>query len=213
MKPAKGTPEYEAFLAHRRAYMRARRAAMSPEKRERLRAASRAWHENNREAALARMKQWRLESPGAAAKSSREWRELNPGRQAELNRAWKEANAEHYAAYVADRREEKNAKNREWQRNNKELLRVHAATRRARKLFAGGKYTRDDIAALLRLQRRRCAVCRERLDAAYEVDHIKPLARGGDNGRLNLQLLCPLCNRTKGAKDPIAFMQSRGFLL
>ena len=42
---------------------------------------------------------------------------------------------------------------------------------------------------------------------------IKPLARGGTNQRTNLQLLCPPCNLSKSAKDPIDFMQSRGFLL
>lgn len=41
----------------------------------------------------------------------------------------------------------------------------------------------------------------------------KPLARGGTNQRTNLQLLCPPCNLSKSAKDPIDFMQSRGFLL
>jgi hypothetical protein len=30
---------------------------------------------------------------------------------------------------------------------------------------------------------------------------------------LNVQLLCPPCNLKKHAKDPIQFMQERGFLL
>jgi len=36
---------------------------------------------------------------------------------------------------------------------------------------------------------------------------------GGANDRANLQLLCGSCNKSKHAKDPIDFMQSRGFLL
>jgi 5-methylcytosine-specific restriction endonuclease McrA len=61
-------------------------------------------------------------------------------------------------------------------------------------------------------QKGKCAVCRDTL-AARHVDHIIPLARGGFHERSNLQLLCQPCNSRKSAKDPIRFMQERGFLL
>lgn len=35
-----------------------------------------------------------------------------------------------------------------------------------------------------------------------EVDHIKPVSRGGTNNRENLQCLCATCNARKGAKWP-----------
>ena len=67
---------------------------------------------------------------------------------------------------------------------------------------------------LMHAQRGKCAVCKTSIAGApYHLDHIKPLARGGTNQRTNLQLLCPPCNLSKSAKDPIDFMQSRGFLL
>jgi 5-methylcytosine-specific restriction endonuclease McrA len=40
-----------------------------------------------------------------------------------------------------------------------------------------------------------------------------PLARGGSNDRLNLQCLCPQCNLSKNAKDPIAWAREQGRLL
>jgi 5-methylcytosine-specific restriction endonuclease McrA len=47
----------------------------------------------------------------------------------------------------------------------------------------------------------------------YHLDHIIPLARGGKNEDRNMQVTCPTCNRQKHSKDPIEFMQSRGYLL
>jgi 5-methylcytosine-specific restriction endonuclease McrA len=51
------------------------------------------------------------------------------------------------------------------------------------------------------------------LEGGYHLDHIVSLKRGGDNVDSNMQLLTKRCNQNKSAKDPIAFMQSRGFLL
>ena len=65
---------------------------------------------------------------------------------------------------------------------------------------------------LLVLQRGKCAACAEKM-ATYHRDHIVPLALGGLNVDTNIQLLCPPCNMSKGAKPPVEFMQSRGFLL
>ena len=62
-------------------------------------------------------------------------------------------------------------------------------------------------------QKWRCAVCRCSIKFKFHVDHITPIAKGGEHAPLNIQLLCPTCNMRKSAKDPIAFMQSKGFLL
>lgn len=75
------------------------------------------------------------------------------------------------------------------------------------------KVTIERIQSLLLLQKCKCAVCHESLKARYHVDHIMPLALGGDNSPENLQLLCPTCNCSKGARDPVEFMQKNGRLL
>lgn len=58
--------------------------------------------------------------------------------------------------------------------------------------------------------RERCAYCqtREALTASiFEIDHIMPLAVGGETQFANLCLACPACNRYKGihqqALDPL----------
>jgi 5-methylcytosine-specific restriction endonuclease McrA len=47
----------------------------------------------------------------------------------------------------------------------------------------------------------RCKRCRRIFDLdILEVDHIHPQSRGGKDNPSNLQLLCPPCNKKKGAK-------------
>jgi 5-methylcytosine-specific restriction endonuclease McrA len=47
----------------------------------------------------------------------------------------------------------------------------------------------------------------------YHKDHVVPLALGGEHAPNNIQLLCPACNLSKGARHPVDFMQSKGMLL
>ncbi len=82
-----------------------------------------------------------------------------------------------------------------------------------RKRNAAGSHTGADILDILKMQRGKCACCREKLKKRYHVDHIIPLKAGGSNDRRNLQILCAKCNQTKSARDPITFMQMRGMLL
>lgn len=99
---------------------------------------------------------------------------------------------------------------RVYKKRNAEKLRAWSANRRRRE---GAKLPASVARDLFRLQKGKCAICRCKLPKGYHLDHIEPLARGGTNDRHNVQLLCPTCNTRKGAKDPIAYMQSRGFLL
>lgn len=120
-------------------------------------------------------------------------------RLAESQRKYKETHPERRRASV-----------KKWDDANKHARRLHAHTRRARKT---GKVSRDIAQRLLALQRGKCACCAKRLNRKYEIDHVVPLARGGAHCDSNMQLLCPRCNRSKGANDPVSFMQKRGFLL
>ena len=76
-----------------------------------------------------------------------------------------------------------------------------------------GVLSKDIGSKLLKLQRNMCACCGVDISKKYELDHIVALINGGRHADDNLQATCPDCNRRKGAKDPIDFMQSRGFLL
>lgn len=110
------------------------------------------------------------------------------GRDAATQRAYRAANLE---------------KRKEWERENR-------SRRREQK---GGRLPRGTIPRIGEQQGWRCAVCRVSIKETYHADHISPLARGGLHVARNIQLLCPPCNLSKGAKDPADFMRQRGLLV
>lgn len=111
--------------------------------------------------------------------------------------------------YYQNNKEKLKAAQKQYYENNKEKWTVKAHKRRA----AGLKYfTVADIYKLKELQKNKCAVCFQKL-TKFHVDHIMPLSKHGTNETSNIQLLCAPCNLEKHAKDPIDFMQSKGFLL
>lgn len=119
----------------------------------------------------------------------------------------KAVNANYYAANT-DKVRSSNAK---WYAANKDSWRIYAHNRRARK---GGTLSVGLSDKLFKLQRGKCACgCGEPLGGKYHLDHIMPLALGGTNTDDNIQLLRSTCNQQKHAKHPVAFMQSRGYLI
>jgi len=52
-------------------------------------------------------------------------------------------------------------------------------------------------------QKWRCKMCNNMLDASYEVDHIVPLYKGGNNELYNLQALCRNCHGMKTMNDKL----------
>lgn len=109
-------------------------------------------------------------------------------------------------------RERRRAKDRAWRATNPEKAQAHLRNRRARIKQSAGTHNGADVISILAAQRGKCAYCRAKL-SAYDVDHIQPLAKGGSNGRRNLQIACPSCNRSKHDRDPVEFAQSMGLLI
>jgi len=108
------------------------------------------------------------------------------------------------------RRDANNAYRRAYRKANPEWCRER---RHARRAIKTARLPRGTVKRIGELQRWRCAVCSCDIRLRYHVDHIQALAKGGAHEPLNIQLLCPPCNVRKSAKDPIDFMQERGFLL
>ena len=109
-------------------------------------------------------------------------------------------------AYAKNNRESINRNCRRWSSKNKEKINANVRNRRSRVRHNGGWHTADDIAVILHWQKCLCVACGCDISEDYQVDHIIPLALGGSNDPCNLQILCPTCNKRKGAKHPDVWM-------
>ncbi len=132
------------------------------------------------------------------------WRAMNLGQVREKDRV-------RSATRYHQNPESIKAANARWWKNNPDKRRGYKAARRARELDAPGCYLEEDIQALLGTQQGVCAAphCEEKIEHLYHVDHIDPLVNGGTNWPDNLQLLCPTCNCSKGAKSYQVWCEER----
>lgn len=163
-----------------------------PEYREKMRQWSRENFAKNRQDELARS---RLKESRPETKKMRADRRA--ARREELNKR--------NAAYRAANPETARAAVREHYKRNQQAYRARDRRRRAMLAGCGGSHTQMDIEALRAEQNGLCRYCCADLAHEFHVDHRMPIALGGSNEPRNLQLLCPDCNRSKGAKRPEEF--------
>jgi len=62
-------------------------------------------------------------------------------------------------------------------------------------------FTEQERRAIYDKRISKCASCGEPLKRKYELDHIKPLASGGNNTEKNIQLLCKSCHKKKSQNE------------
>lgn len=144
----------------------------------------------------------------------RKWNQNNKGKNIERARKWRSNNIE--KARKAVREYDKSERGKQvrdaWSKNNTEKIKSYVRNRTARIHNANGKHTAQDIEKLFIKQKGKCMNCFKSIKNKYDVDHIIPLSKGGNNWPSNLQILCPSCNRSKGAKDPYHWAQENGRL-
>jgi 5-methylcytosine-specific restriction endonuclease McrA len=188
-------------------------------------ACQKAYREENRRRIHAYLADYRSKNQEKAKNTTRAWRDRNLERSRESCRSYAKRNK----ATLRLKRKDWEANNRELIReaakktynghkekrlqkhrlhylNNKEQYRARDRKRRALELNAPGSHTPEQIAAMFARQKGRCAspLCDRLLHtrgrSKYHIDHTIPLSRGGSNDISNIALLCPTCNRAKGAK-------------
>ena len=180
-------------------------------------ARSAAWRAKNPEREKANAAAWRAKNAADQNAKSAARRAADPEKRKAYVAAWAAAHKEKRrldnAAWASKNRERVRASNIAWRAENKEAKKLIDQNRRARKRAAGGRLTAGLVQRLFALQKGRCACCGQPLGKEYHLDHIIPLALGGPHEDTNMQLLRAKCNLSKRARDPIAYMQSKGFLL
>lgn len=156
----------------------------------------------NREAKLAYMKEYRLKNPNVR----KEWRECNREKVNAQKRKWRMENRDRVLALrkayeETDRAKELQKKRRDkWaQLNPLKARESHlAAVYRRKAKIGSGKIPKHILNQLLTDMT--CGICVEPIVNQYHIDHIIPVAKGGEHTIDNLQLAHPLCNLRKGAK-------------
>ena len=135
----------------------------------------------NRDRMQAQAKAWHLANPERVAKHKRDWQERNPEHAAKLKKTWQEQNPERYAS----------------------IKRANEAKRRARKASVLViDFSDAQLEARLAYYGHRCWICRT--GEYEELDHVKPLSKGGAHMLSNLRPACQSCNRTKHANWPFS---------
>jgi 5-methylcytosine-specific restriction endonuclease McrA len=146
----------------------------------------------------AKAREWARAHPDEAKKRCAEWVKNNPERHAESKRRWHLANPRDPARHAQAMRE--------WVARNperaREIKRIGQQARIAR--IAGSASFQVSIKDVRRILSAPCAVdgCNA-LD--IQIDHIVPLARGGQHRVGNLQPLCGFHNRSKNKRLWIEF--------
>ena len=108
---------------------------------------------------------------------------------------------------AAGNRDYANAAIKKWRIANSERIREHETKRRSNII---GTLSRGLTKRLRITQNGVCAApwCELDIREKYHLDHINPISKGGLNVDENIQILCPACNLSKGAKDPMEWIKN-----
>lgn len=169
---------------------------------EKALASTRKWRSENKEYVSEYGARWRAENPEKAKAATRSWRERNPGRWLELKKRYRERNPESVAASIRNSRAKKPDQYRE---NDK----VHEQKRRQRKVDAPGNgVTPEQWAKQKEPYGGRCAYC-DMVTTVSVMEHMVPLARGGDHDICNVVPACCRCNSKKHTMTALEFFIGR----
>ncbi len=162
----------------------------------------------------ARQRQRYANDPTPHRRQAQEWARKNPGQRKAAAIARREKNPDHIReqnhCYYLKGRERQLAYQRTYREVNREAVRERArrleAVRRARKTAVLTiPFTTEQLTQRVEYYGSRCWVC---AGAYEELDHVKPLARGGAHILSNLRPICVRCNRSKGSKWPLSKWQA-----
>lgn len=159
--------------------------------RDRIRAQNAAWAAAHPEEMKAH-KRRHAQTPEARARN-KAWRQAHPDEMREFRRR-------HYDAMTPEERRQVRAA---WRAANLDRSRAITAASKAARRARENQILREHIDRHLVWERDRgiCQICTHPADPTrWHLDHVVPLARGGNHLYSNVQVSHPTCNLRKGAK-------------
>lgn len=184
----------------------------------------RRYYERNRERILAKQRAEREANPEINRERCRQQFQRHKAKRLAACKEWVEANPEKARGYARDwARRQREAGAPQWRELSpehreraRELVRKRQAALPPEKKAARADYQRkrralkagvlaEDVDRTVVYERDEgiCGICREQVDPAnWHLDHIVPIARGGEHSYANTQVTHPSCNLRKGAKVP-----------
>ncbi len=178
---------------------------MTPEEKRAYNCAcAKRWRDRNPEKVRERRRQIRELYPDKLKEYKKRWEAKNPDKVKAMKKRYRAKHAAHIFskndAYQKANRDKCRAWNRAAYKRNPENA-MNSVMKRRGIIAARGRLTRGLTKRLMISQCGKCAKCSADLAiSGHHRDHIIPLARGGAHVDANIQLLCPPCNLSKGAK-------------
>lgn len=132
------------------------------------------------------------------------------------NQAWYQANKASVVARVKQSRTDpvvykaQLESNKRWRESHPEQANEHSKRSQARAKGAVlADLTHEEWEDLLRAANNSCTYCRKKFTPSEtpQQDHVVPLSRGGQHTKANVVPACRSCNRTKGNRTAIEFLQ------
>jgi 5-methylcytosine-specific restriction endonuclease McrA len=155
------------------------------ENKQKVLAGQKAYRERNRELLNEKSRKYNLESKDKKLESNRKYKERNKEKTLEYNREYRKNNPEVAHEYYLKTKERDHERRAACVRN-----------RRARRNYIEGKITSSEWIDLKEKYGNKCLCC-GRTDVKLELDHVIPLAIGGEHNINNAQPLCRSCNGRK----------------
>lgn len=154
------------------------------------------WYEDNKEWC----KEYRRNNKESISKVTKLYREKYKDKYKKYMKQWYENNKDSYKQHYQDNKKYMSEQNKLYKRNNKFKINALTAKRRSVKrnqtLYNIDKEKINYMYYVANTMTKECG-------AEYQVDHIKPLSKGGLHHQDNLQILEASVNLNKGAKWPL----------
>lgn len=197
----KKCPHGAASVRNCKSCAAARSKARHEAHREEDNAYLRAYRKRNRSILISKAREKYWNNPEAAREMKRRSMARDPEKYRARCRDWYRHNRTTVLRQIKDNRTKRNEQWNRWARRNPEKTRDRAHRskfRRRAAMVVVEKFTREEI--YLR-DKRRCRYCgRFVRRVGWHLEHIIPIAKGGQHRRSNVAVSCAKCNLKKGVR-------------